>query len=78
VVRDGEHASVTLLTHHSIADAVHSLAIFAELWRCYREAAAEVGTDSAGGRSNASGTARLTIPRAVSRPSTDAGYGRSG
>lgn len=40
VVRDGEQASVTLLTHHSIADAVHSLAIFAELWRCYREAAA--------------------------------------
>ncbi|MBF6428293.1 phthiocerol/phthiodiolone dimycocerosyl transferase family protein [Nocardia cyriacigeorgica] len=40
VVRDGATASVTLLTHHSIADAVHSLSIFAELWRCYREAAA--------------------------------------
>ncbi|WP_280236616.1 phthiocerol/phthiodiolone dimycocerosyl transferase family protein [Nocardia cyriacigeorgica] len=40
VVRDGDTASVTLLTHHSIADAVHSLAIFARLWRGYREAAA--------------------------------------
>ncbi|NEW45217.1 acyltransferase [Nocardia cyriacigeorgica] len=40
VVRDGDTASVTLLTHHSVADAVHSLAIFAELWRCYRNAAA--------------------------------------
>ncbi|WP_406271302.1 hypothetical protein OH799_30475 [Nocardia sp. NBC_00881] len=42
VVRDGENASVTLVTHHSIADACHSLAVLAELWSSY--------ADLAGGR----------------------------
>ncbi|MGQ4596349.1 phthiocerol/phthiodiolone dimycocerosyl transferase family protein [Nocardia sp. R6R-6] len=37
VVRDGINAGVTLVTHHSIADAYHSLAVFAELWSCYTE-----------------------------------------
>ncbi|QBS43343.1 acyltransferase [Nocardia sp. CS682] len=37
VVRDGETASVTLLTHHSVADAYHSLAVLAELWSCYTD-----------------------------------------
>lgn len=36
VVRRGDIAAVTLLTHHSIADAIHSLAVFEELWSCYR------------------------------------------
>ncbi|MGR4878098.1 hypothetical protein ACIPUC_01495 [Streptomyces sp. LARHCF249] len=37
VVRDGDTASVTLFTHHSIADAYHSLAVLAELWSCYTD-----------------------------------------
>ncbi|MEU7633574.1 hypothetical protein AB0C34_26965 [Nocardia sp. NPDC049220] len=37
VVRDGEHAGITLVTNHSIADANHSLAVFAELWSCYTD-----------------------------------------
>ncbi len=37
VTRAGDTASVTLLTHHSIADAYHSLAVLAELWSCYTE-----------------------------------------
>lgn len=38
VVLDGERAGVTLVTHHSIADACHSLAVLADLWRCYTAA----------------------------------------
>ncbi|MFD4245416.1 hypothetical protein ACFWP3_28075 [Streptomyces sp. NPDC058525] len=37
VVRDGDSASVTLFTHHCIADACHSLAVLAELWSCYTD-----------------------------------------
>ncbi|WP_194837851.1 acyltransferase [Nocardia sp. XZ_19_369] len=37
VVRDGDSTGVTLVTHHSIADACHSLAVLAELWACYTE-----------------------------------------
>ncbi|MEU2178104.1 hypothetical protein ABZ552_28155 [Nocardia sp. NPDC019219] len=37
VVRDGATAGVTLVTHHSVADAYHSLAVFAELWSCYTD-----------------------------------------
>ncbi|WP_069167009.1 phthiocerol/phthiodiolone dimycocerosyl transferase family protein [Nocardia altamirensis] len=37
VVRDGDHVGVTLVTHHSIADACHSLAVLAELWSCYTD-----------------------------------------
>ncbi|MGQ4619595.1 phthiocerol/phthiodiolone dimycocerosyl transferase family protein [Nocardia sp. R7R-8] len=37
VVRDGDTAGITLVTHHSIADAYHSLAVFAELWSCYTD-----------------------------------------
>lgn len=37
VVRDGDTADVTLFTHHSIADAYHSLAVLAELWSCYTD-----------------------------------------
>ncbi|RJO79355.1 acyltransferase [Nocardia panacis] len=36
-VRDGERASITLATHHSIADATHSLALLRELWEYYRD-----------------------------------------
>ncbi|MEV6325185.1 hypothetical protein AB0M45_28980 [Nocardia sp. NPDC051787] len=39
VVRDGDKAGITLVTHHSIADAYHSLAVFAELWSCYTDLA---------------------------------------
>ncbi|HET9379837.1 MAG TPA: hypothetical protein VFP69_03275 [Streptomyces sp.] len=35
VVRDGAEASVTLVTHHSIADAPQSFAVLADLWSCY-------------------------------------------
>ncbi|WP_433227782.1 phthiocerol/phthiodiolone dimycocerosyl transferase family protein [Actinomadura formosensis] len=38
VVRDGDDASVCLLTHHSIADARHSLEMLATLWSCYTDA----------------------------------------
>ncbi|SCG46256.1 phthiocerol/phthiodiolone dimycocerosyl transferase family protein [Micromonospora halophytica] len=38
VVRDGDDASVCLLTHHSIADADHSIAVLADLWSCYTDA----------------------------------------
>ncbi|WP_067478467.1 phthiocerol/phthiodiolone dimycocerosyl transferase family protein [Nocardia amamiensis] len=37
VVRDGDNAGVTLVTHHSIADASHSLTVFGELWSCYTD-----------------------------------------
>ncbi|MFI7004201.1 hypothetical protein [Nocardia sp. NPDC050175] len=37
VVRDGDSTGVTLVTHHSVADACHSLAVLAELWSCYTE-----------------------------------------
>ncbi|MFR9751726.1 phthiocerol/phthiodiolone dimycocerosyl transferase family protein [Nocardia sp. 004] len=37
VVRDGDTAGVTLVTHHSIADASHSLALLAELCSCYTD-----------------------------------------
>ncbi|MBF6465135.1 acyltransferase [Nocardia beijingensis] len=37
VVRDGARAGVTLVTHHSVADAYHSLAVFEELWSCYTD-----------------------------------------
>ncbi|WP_051407267.1 hypothetical protein [Nocardia sp. CNY236] len=37
VVRDGDHAAVTLVTHHSIADASHSLEVFGELWSRYSD-----------------------------------------
>ncbi|MFI9403186.1 hypothetical protein [Nocardia sp. NPDC052316] len=40
VVRDGDTASVTLLTHHSVADAYHSLAVLAQLWSCYTDVVA--------------------------------------
>ncbi|MFI9504371.1 hypothetical protein [Nocardia sp. NPDC052566] len=35
VVRDGDTASVTLLTHHCVADAYHSLSVLRELWAYY-------------------------------------------
>ncbi|MEU0870892.1 phthiocerol/phthiodiolone dimycocerosyl transferase family protein [Nocardia brasiliensis] len=38
VVLDGDQAGVTLVTHHSVADACHSLAVLADLWSCYAEA----------------------------------------
>ncbi|GGV51700.1 phthiocerol/phthiodiolone dimycocerosyl transferase family protein [Streptomyces spectabilis] len=37
VVRDGTDASVTLLTHHSIADAHHSIELLSALWACYAD-----------------------------------------
>ncbi|WP_328345855.1 phthiocerol/phthiodiolone dimycocerosyl transferase family protein [Micromonospora sp. NBC_00421] len=37
VVRDGDVATVCLLTHHSIADANHSVALLAEIWSCYTD-----------------------------------------
>ena len=38
VVRGGNTASVTLLVHHSIADATHALELFDRLWECYTAA----------------------------------------
>ncbi|MEU4311905.1 hypothetical protein [Nocardia sp. NPDC024068] len=40
VVRSGADTAVTLLVHHSIADATHSLRLFQRLWECYPIAAA--------------------------------------
>jgi len=37
VVRDGDDMSVCLLTHHSIADAHHSIEVLAALWSCYTD-----------------------------------------
>lgn len=37
VVRDGDNTGVTLVIHHSVADACHALAVLAELWVCYTE-----------------------------------------
>ncbi|MFC9436081.1 hypothetical protein [Nocardia sp. NPDC057030] len=37
VVRDGDSTGVTLVTHHSVADACHSLAVLAEMWSCYTD-----------------------------------------
>lgn len=39
VVRDDDTASVTLVIHHSVADAYHSFAILGDLWSFYRAAA---------------------------------------
>lgn len=36
VVRGTNSTAVTLFTHHSIADATHSLALFYDIWSCYR------------------------------------------
>jgi acetyltransferase len=41
VVRDGATASVTLMLHHSVADAFHAFAIVTELWTGYRDAVGE-------------------------------------
>ncbi|MBF6164608.1 acyltransferase [Streptomyces gardneri] len=38
VVRDGDTASVTLMIHHSVADAYHAFVIVTELWTGYRDA----------------------------------------
>lgn len=38
VVRDGDSASVTLVIHHSVADAYHALAILGDQWFFYRAA----------------------------------------
>ncbi|MGW5375922.1 phthiocerol/phthiodiolone dimycocerosyl transferase family protein [Nocardia sp. NPDC003999] len=38
VVRDGDTASVTVVIHHSIADAFHAFAIVTEFWAGYRDA----------------------------------------
>lgn len=40
VVRSGTASSVTLLVHHSIADATHALDLLEKLWACYTAAAA--------------------------------------
>ncbi|MFI1460446.1 phthiocerol/phthiodiolone dimycocerosyl transferase family protein [Nocardia carnea] len=38
VVRSATGASVTLLVHHSIADATHALHLYERLWQCYSTA----------------------------------------
>lgn len=40
VVRSATGAAVTLLVHHSIADATHALHLYQRLWQCYSTAAA--------------------------------------
>ncbi|MGP4048961.1 phthiocerol/phthiodiolone dimycocerosyl transferase family protein [Streptomyces sp. 2A115] len=45
VVRDGDVASVTLLTHHSIADGHHSMSVLAALWSCYTDVVQGVPVD---------------------------------
>ncbi|MEU9272558.1 hypothetical protein AB0E04_45280 [Streptomyces sp. NPDC048251] len=45
VVRDGDEASVTLLTHHGIADGHHSIGVLAALWSCYTDVIQGVPVD---------------------------------
>ncbi|MFI9639176.1 acyltransferase [Micromonospora sp. NPDC051925] len=45
VVRAGDTASVCLLTHHSIADADHSIALLAAIWSRYTDAVRGTPTD---------------------------------
>nr|AXL05464.1 acetyltransferase [uncultured bacterium] len=45
VVRDGDDASVCLVTHHAIADAHHAIEVFAALWSCYTDAVRGVPVD---------------------------------
>jgi acetyltransferase len=45
VVRDGDDASVCLVTHHGIADAHHAIEVFAALWSCYTDAVHGVPVD---------------------------------
>lgn len=45
VVRDGDDASVCLVTQHSIADAHHSIEVLAALWSCYTDAVHGVPVD---------------------------------
>nr|AXL05599.1 acyltransferase [uncultured bacterium] len=45
VVRDGDEASVCLLTHHGIADADHSLEVLTALWSCYTDTVNGVPVD---------------------------------
>ncbi|KAA8887217.1 acyltransferase [Nocardia colli] len=84
VVRAGDTASVTLLTHHSVADAYHSLAVLAELWSCYTDAVAGHSLDRRVRPYPASieellaerGVEKMTFPDpdeqpAVSAPATD-------
>ncbi|MFB8282201.1 phthiocerol/phthiodiolone dimycocerosyl transferase family protein [Nocardia colli] len=84
VVRAGDTASVTLLTHHSVADAYHSLAVLAELWSCYTDAVAGHSLDRQVRAYPASieellaerGVEKMTFPDpdeqpAVSAPATD-------
>ncbi|MEU7146365.1 hypothetical protein ABZ942_43495 [Nocardia sp. NPDC046473] len=45
VVRDGTDASVTLATHHSVADGAYSLEVLAALWSCYTDAVHGMAVD---------------------------------
>jgi acetyltransferase len=45
VVRDGDEASVCLLTHHGIGDAHHSIELLAALWSCYTDVVDGVPVD---------------------------------
>jgi acetyltransferase len=45
VVRDGDDASVCLVTHHSIADAHHATEVLAALWSCYTDVVHGVPVD---------------------------------
>jgi Phthiocerol/phthiodiolone dimycocerosyl transferase C-terminus len=45
VVRDGDEASVCLLTHHAIADAHHSIELLTTLWSCYTDVVGGVPVD---------------------------------
>jgi acetyltransferase len=45
VVRDGDAASVCLLTHHAIADAHHSVELLTTLWSCYTDVVRGVEVD---------------------------------
>jgi acetyltransferase len=45
VVCDGDDASVSLVTHHAIADARHAIEVLAALWGCYTDAVHGVPVD---------------------------------
>lgn len=70
VVRGTNSTAVTLLTHHSIADATHSLALFHDIWSCYN-IARTAGRPQLPDRGYPTTVEELLTVRGVTKFSTD-------
>lgn len=68
VVHDGEATSICLLTHHSIADAQHSLEVLAAVLSCYTDVVGGVPID----------LPRRPFPRSLEDLLAERGIGRGG